>query len=628
VSDNSGRVVALLVVDVQNDYLNRDSLSPTRDALVAGVAGLLGEFRLKSQLVAHVRTSVAASGWNAMPHRRSDPQCIEGTVGAEAPLELQNLDSEPIFTKRFFSSFDSSDVEPWLRANQVTTIVIAGLYTHACVRETAIDAYSRGFEVVIASDAIASDSETHASETLKWLNGRVATVTSSQEIISDLAGRSADAHPTGLDRIDDIAEKCVSAQPGWNSMPLDGRISRLEKWADVLEARSTDVAAAIVDDVQKPRALSDDEVVRAIVHIRTATRLARTEVGPPTAISDAVNVIRRPLGVVAVISPWNNPVALPAGKIAAALVCGNTVVLKPAPEAVLSTGIFIEAAREAGIPEGVISVVSGGPTEGSRLVASPHIAGVAVTGSIRTGQAVAKLCTELGKPIQAELGGNNAAIIAGDADLDSVIPALVQNAYAYSGQRCTAIRRWVVTADIADEFIELVSAEVSRYSENLDDTVFGSLISESAVSRVLAVLDLARHEGAGILVAPRVDAAAHLVTPTLVRADDASLHIVREETFGPVAVVQIAADLDDAIRLANGVDHGLITAVCSESAATIERVVESAQSGIVQIGGAPLPVHPQAPFGGWKASGIGVPEHGVWDFSFYLRPQAVYRLSD
>jgi acyl-CoA reductase-like NAD-dependent aldehyde dehydrogenase len=256
---------------------------------------------------------------------------------------------------------------------------------------------------------------------------------------------------------------------------------------------------------------------------------------------------------------------------------------------------------------------------------------VAVTGSIATGRSIAAACARRGIPLQAELGGNNAAIVLPDADLADVVPALVRNAFAYSGQRCTAIRRFVVHRDILSEFERRAAAAVDalRIGDAADDADLGPVISTAARVRIAEAVSKAVASGAAVVATaplpPDLDPVHDAFAPaTLLRADDPTLAIVQDETFGPVAVIQPADDLDEAIALANGVEQGLLMAACTGDPDALDRILRAARVGIVQVGGAILPVHPDAPFGGWKASGIGPPEHGVWDAQFLTRPQAVY----
>lgn len=617
----------MVLVDVQRDYLDRPGLVPSEATLVAATSRLLRGFREAGAPVAHVRTLVRADGSDAMAHWRSWPSlpCVEGSPGAAPPAALAERDGELVARKSRYRGFADPRLDGWLRDRGVTRVVIAGLYSHACVRETALDAFERGFDVVIAADALGTDDPAHGDRTRDWLDGRAATYRRVDEILQSLSA----AGPSAADVVREAARAAAGAQPAWAQTPVDARAALLAAWAEALEARRDALEDSIVSEVRKPRRAAADEVRRAIAHVRTAVALARRV--DVTRIADAVHVRQVPVGVVGIVMPWNNPLALPCGKIAPALALGNAVVFKPAPEGVGTARLLLSILESVGSPPGLVTMIAGGASVGSALVRDPGIDAVAVTGSIATGRAIAAGCAQRGIPLQAELGGNNAAIVLPDADLAVVVPALVRNAFTYSGQRCTAVRRFVVHRDVLSDFERRAADAVSslRIGDPQDDPDLGPVISAAAADRIAAAASAAVASGAVVVAAgpgPAPDASNRdaFVPPTLLRADDPTLAIVQEETFGPVAVIQPADDLDEAIALANGVEQGLLMAACTDDPAALDRILRAARVGIVQVGGGILPVHPDAPFGGWKASGIGPPEHGLWDVQFLTRPQAVY----
>ena len=525
--------------------------------------------------------------------------------------------------------------------------MVAGVYTHACVRETAVDAYERGFGVVIASDAVGSTEPAHAALTREWLEPRGAPFRTTRAILGDLGFASEPEHidhydPCRSDQLlhvvsvagpDDVratAATAAAAQIEWAAWPVATRTERLSVWADVIAARAEALAELIVAEVGKPRAAADDEVRRAAAHVRTAVALARDGVVDDHDVAPGVGVRARPVGVVGILMPWNNPLALACGKIAPALAFGNAVVFKPAPEGIGTARSLIATLTEAGVPAGLVGLVTGGASTGEAIVDEPLVAAIAVTGSIATGRALIARCGQVAKPLQAELGGNNAAIVLADADLDAVVPALIRGAFSFAGQRCTAIRRFVVDEAVLHEFEVRAAAVIDQLvvgDPRDPSTEVGPLISTTARDRVDNVVRRAQADGARLVrggATPSGFGHGAWYAPTLLVTHDRSSAIVQEETFGPVAVVQSASGLDDALVAANGVAQGLVMAVCTNDAIARQRVLDRAEVGIVQIGPGPLPVHPDAPFGGWKASGFGPPEHGEWDATFATRPQAVY----
>jgi acyl-CoA reductase-like NAD-dependent aldehyde dehydrogenase/nicotinamidase-related amidase len=666
---------ALLLVDLQHDFLERPGLVPAASVVVQRAADLLEGFRARGLPVAHVQTRTRADGGDRMPHWRAAgvAACVEGTPGAATPVPLTPRDDELVATKQHYRGFADAALDPWLRARDVERVVIAGVYTHACVRETALDAYERGYEVWIASDAIGSTDPAHAASTRTWLEARAARFQPSSAIAAELGlPAQPDAVDTGelgavpvavvdgnavaadehdrfvhrdpcatartlttvpLARAVDVraaAEAAASARDPWAARAPEARAAALERWADALEARAESLTESIVREVGKPRAAAADEVRRAVGHVRTAVALVRGALVDDRQVAAGVTVRHRPVGVVGILMPWNNPLALACGKIAPALAFGNAVVFKPAPEGAITALGLLESLADAGIPPGLVGLVMGAADTAEAIVDEPLVSAIAVTGSIATGRALAARCGIARKPLQAELGGNNAAIVLADADLEAVVPPLVRGAYSYAGQRCTALRRFVVEASIVERFEELAAAVIDDLvvgDPRDDGTDVGPVISLAARERVDGVVARARHDGArvlrGGLVPPNLAHGAWYA-PTLIATDARDSAVVQEETFGPVAVVQPAADLDDALAAAEGVEQGLVMAICTEQPGARRRVIEEATVGMVLVGPGPLPVHPDAPFGGWKASGFGPPEHGEWDALFATRPQAVY----
>jgi acyl-CoA reductase-like NAD-dependent aldehyde dehydrogenase len=584
-----------------------------------------------------------------MPHWRASDTlaCVEGTRGADAPPDLVEEPGELVVHKQHYRGFtDLLDV--WLRNHGVTDVVIAGVYTHACVRETALDAYERGYRVAVASDAVASTEPAHAAETRRWLEARAAEFRTVRELLdgdsgAPAAGRAVVRHhdPCHSDRVlhevpignaDDVrtaVDTVAAVLAEWQECPPDTRAAALDAWADRLSAAADALRDAIVEEVAKPRAAAEDEVRRAIAHVRAAATLARALDHGPRALAPAVAVRSRPVGIVGILMPWNNPLALPVGKIAPALALANGVVFKPAPEGSATARAFLDELAGAGVPPELVGLVTGDASTGAAIADAPGIDALAITGSIAAGRAVAARCAATGKALQAELGGNNAAVVWDD-DLAAHVPALVRAAYSYSGQRCTAIRRFVVHDARLDEFVALMADAIDALvvGEPADPaTDLGPLISTGARDRVAAVVARARDAGAEFVrggAVPRSLAHGSWYEPTLLVSRDREAEVVQDETFGPVVVVQPVADLDDAIAAANGVAQGLVMAVCSSDPRVRARVRDAAEVGIVQLGAGPVPVHPDAPFGGWKASGFGPPEHGEWDAWFATRLQAVY----
>jgi acyl-CoA reductase-like NAD-dependent aldehyde dehydrogenase len=343
---------------------------------------------------------------------------------------------------------------------------------------------------------------------------------------------------------------------------------------------------------------------------------------------------RRPLGVVVSITPWNNPVFIPLGKLAPALLYGNGVLWKPAPAVHAIAERLVGMIGEAGLPAGLVGLLAGGRKAAEVAMSDPAVDAVTLTGSSLAGFSAQEICARRRIPLQAELGGNNAALVWPDAQLDTAARQIAEGAFALAGQRCTANRRVVIHHECREEFLGLLSrrtAELSWGDPRQHSTRIGPLVSSDARARIADVLARCERRGTAVTrphygPAPCVDGFhGRWHAPTIVHCEQPSDEVVQQETFGPVLVVQTAQNWDHAIELVNGVPQGLSAALFSSSPELAERFPDEAVAGIVKINDSTADAGVDVPFGGWKTSGIGPPEHGSCDRDFYTRPQAVYR---
>lgn len=655
---------ALLLVDLQNDFLRREGLFPAAADIVDRCTELLWAFRRNGWPVFHCRTHVARDGRDRMPHWIENGvfECVEGSAGAQAPEPLAERDGEPVFHKRFFSGFEASGLDAALRERKVDHVVVAGVYLHGCVRATVLEAYQRGYRVSVAREATGSTELLHAEVTRDWLDGRAAKVLGMRALLRSLGDATLPPFPAAAsgcidgrwhdadgdhggyvhrdpERPADVLHRIAfatpgqvreavavahRAQPAWEAAPLQARREGLLAWKAAMAGQRETIVASMVRGVGKPRAAANEEFDRALRHIDSSVRLA-AEAQP---ISDGVEVAHRAVGTIAAITPWNNPVAIPVAKLAAALVQGNTVVWKPASQSTGCARLVLETLAASGLPTGLVQLLHGDAECVRELVRAPGIAAVAMTGSEAAGAQVRAWCALHAKPLQAELGGNNAALVMADADVDAAVAALVPAAYSYSGQRCTAIRRLVVVAPIADAFRQRWVEAVARLrigAADEQDTDIGPLISVRQYERIASAVGDAISRGARCVTGGRGHARGRLwFSPTLLECADPQDPIVQRETFGPVAVLQIADDAAHAIRLANAVPQGLLGAVFTRDPVACRRIGDALQVGILRLAGNIQRIDPDAPFGGWKGSQIGPPEHGAWDRQFFGRPQARY----
>ncbi|MBI3903176.1 MAG: aldehyde dehydrogenase family protein [Nitrosomonadales bacterium] len=638
---------ALLLVDLQQDYLNRPGLQPPAARFIHDAAKLLELCRRSGISVLHAVTRVRADGSDRMPHWQRDQRraCVAGTSGVLPPQELAPLPHEPVFAKTFFNPFDNPELGAALAAGEVDTLIIAGLYTHACVRAAVLDAYRLGYEVWLARDAVASTEPEHARLTLDYLAGRAAHCLDTEEIAARLASSSASSavqtwpHHDPCDwgevlaqvplmRAREVAQAVCGVrapQAVWGRMESAQRAAGLQRWLGSLEASKERLIALLVREVGKPLLNARAEFDYAVALLQHT--LAGANAGPESGAD--FQVCHCPVGVVGLITPWNNPLAIPVGKLAPALLYGNAAVWKPALQASQLSRLLLETLVDAGCAE-VVALVTGDSDSGRLLTAQQGIDAISFTGSIAAGRSVAAVCAAQGKALQAELGGNNAVIVMDCADVESLARQLAPALFSFSGQRCTAPRRLIVQASAMPRFeAALVRATAALRLGMPEDphTQVGPLISREQQTRMLALTEAAKEAGARVLCGGNIPdgyARGCWFAPTLVADVAADSELAQEESFGPIAVLMQARDMDHALELNNGVKHGLVTMIFSDDESIQRRVAAEAQSGIVAINQCPLQISPAAPFGGWKASGIGEPEHGRWDRAFYTRPQAVY----
>lgn len=664
---------ALVLVDVQHDYLARPGLAPRAESLLERLTQLISGCRARGVPVLHVHTRIDRDGANRMAHlRRGDIWwCVEGTPGAEPPPEAAPRPGEAVFHKHVFNAFSDPALSKHLASTGVDALIIAGVHLHACVRETALAAYQAGYRVWIADDAVASYDVLHAEVSRNYLDSRgmkflpgtevLARIDAEQGIAApvpsapgpmaawvagqwlpgsggmvwerrnparwdDLLGVVAEASAAQIEHAVTLAAR---AQRHWALRRAEERGRCLLAFARALESRREPLARAMTSEVGKPVRDALGEVERAIELTRSAVARFCGERHWERCNGD-VHARRVPVGVVAAVTPFNHPLASAIGKLVPALALGNAAVWKPALSAAATTGLVVEAFAEAGMPEGLVAVVFGDGYTAQRLARHAHVAMVTATASITAGRQLASICGADLKPLQGELGGNNAVVVMGRTDIPRIADDIARSAFSFAGQRCTAGRRILVEQGRYEALLEaLVGATMALRVGEPDDpaTDIGPVVSRGQQQSVATAVEQAARSGARVLCGGTVPAGlGHgcWYAPTLVTnvaPDDA---LFCEETFGPVAVVRPIANIGEAIALVNGVAQGLVATLYSDDLTEQQRFLSDVQAGVVKLNRAPAGVHAEAPFGGWKASGIGPPEHGRWDEESYTRVQTLY----
>lgn len=432
--------------------------------------------------------------------------------------------------------------------------------------------------------------------------------------------------------VDDAVAAARSALKGpWGSMAAEERAAALRRVADGVQARFDEFVDAEVADTGRPRAFAETvDVPRAVGNFRAYADLlyGRPERAYTTRVpgwspgtGEALNyTVRRPLGVVAVVSPWNLPLLLSTWKIAPALACGNAVVAKPSEETPSTATLLARVIDDAGLPDGVFNLVHGhGPgAAGEFLTGHPGVDAIAFTGESATGAAIMRNAADHVTPVSFELGGKNPALVFADADLDAAVDGTVRSSFTHSGQICLCTERVYVERPVFEEF----AARLGARARALED--YGPMISAGHRDKVLSYLRLAREEGATVVAgggAPRFgdarDGGFH-VEPTVLTGLPETARAVREEIFGPVCHVAPFDTEDEALALANDSPYGLAATVWTRDLSRAHRVAPRVETGIVWVNCWNLR-DLRTPFGGVKASGIGR-EGGEYSLDFFSEP--------
>ncbi len=344
-----------------------------------------------------------------------------------------------------------------------------------------------------------------------------------------------------------------------------------------------------------------------------------------------VDVFRQPIGVVALVTPWNFPIAIPSWKAAPALAFGNTVVLKPAELTPGCAWALAEIVSRSGLPKGAFNLVMGkGSVVGDALVRNSGVAGVSFTGSIEVGRSIAKTCADRLAKVQLEMGGKNPLVVLDDADLSVAVNAAVNGAYFSTGQRCTASSRLIVTAGIHDRFVAAIVEKIR--SLKVDDalapgTDIGPVVDETQLQKNLGYVETGKKEGAKLLHGgerlKRVKT-GYYMTPALFTETGNAMRINREEIFGPVASVIRVKDYDEALAVANDTPFGLTSGICTTSLKYASHFRTHADSGMVMINLPTAGVDYHVPFGGRKGSSYGSREQGRAAAEFYTTVKTCY----
>ena len=422
----------------------------------------------------------------------------------------------------------------------------------------------------------------------------------------------------------------------WANTPAPARSNVIYKALQIMGRRADEMAQTITTEEGKPIADAQGEVKRAMNIMEYAAGEGRRMFGytTPSELPNTVAyTVRRPLGVVGIITPWNFPLAIPAWKIAPALICGNTLVFKPASATPLSAVKLLEIFDEAGLPDGVLNLVTGpGGQVGNALVESPDVKGISFTGSTEIGTELYVESAKRLKKVQTEMGGKNAVIVLADADMDKAMGGIVSGAFGSTGQRCTATSRVIVEDEVYDQFLSELIDRTSKLTvgDGIDPSNdVAPLSSQNQKDTVMEYIGIGTEEGADLVFGGRALSGGdfdegYYVEPTIFAGVSAEMRIAKEEIFGPVLTVFRAKDLKEAIDISNSVEFGLSSSVYTKDISKAYEYINTVETGMVHVNAPTLGGEVHLPFGGLNASGVGQREQGTAAVDFFTEVITVY----
>ncbi|WP_139005001.1 aldehyde dehydrogenase family protein [Arthrobacter crystallopoietes] len=467
-----------------------------------------------------------------------------------------------------------------------------------------------------------------------WVPGTGSPITSSNPARPDeVVAQGLQAGPA---EVEQAMSAAVAAKREWARTPAHERGAVLLGAAVVIEQNAEAWGLELAREEGKTRAEGQGEVLRAAQIFRyygnDGDRTAGEIFSSPRR-GEKILVTRKPLGVVGVVTPFNFPIAIPAWKIAPALAYGNTVVWKPASTVPLLALRLAQALEAAGLPAGVLNLLIGPGSMGNSIVEHPALDGLTFTGSTGVGRRLAAEAAGRGVPVQAEMGGKNAAVVLADADLELAAEQVMLGAFRSTGQKCTATSRLIVAEAIADEFLATLAerANALAVGDPADPTVqMGPVVNDGARKSISDGIDTALSQGARLIAGgQKYDdgdlASGYFIPPTILELpSDQELDVWREELFGPVLAVRRAATVEQAFELANDSEFGLSAALFTQDVTRALDAIDDLDVGILHVNSESAGADPHVPFGGAKKSGYGPKEQGAAAKEFFTHTTTVY----
>lgn len=431
-------------------------------------------------------------------------------------------------------------------------------------------------------------------------------------------------------------ESAYNAFKGWKNTPAPARGKIIARAARLMEEHKEELSQLLTREEGKTVAEARGELGRAINVVEFCageSRRMNGETIPSELPANFAYTIKEPHGVVACITPWNFPIAIPAWKIAPALVAGNTVVFKPATNTPGTAVRLVELFTEAGLPPGVLNLVLGSGSEaGDEIVNHPAVRAISFTGSNEIGIRLYEQAAKRGIAVQAEMGGKNPVVVLEDADMELAVESTAQGAFGSTGQRCTATSRAVVMETIADEFVEKLvkRAQGIVLGDGMDPKhEVGPSVDESQFNTVLEYIEIGKEDGAELKCGGKRATGeglddGYFVEPTVFDHVTPEMRIAREEIFGPVLSVLRVKDFEEAMVVANDSEYGLSSSIFSNDANDIYRFIQEIETGMTHVNSPTTGGEAHIPFGGSKATGIGAREQGSTSLDFYTEIKVVY----
>ena len=441
---------------------------------------------------------------------------------------------------------------------------------------------------------------------------------------------------SGAEDVDAAVNAAAKAWKTWRLVPAPKRAEILYRTGEILAQRKEQYAREMTREMGKVLSETRGDVQEAIdtaYYMAGEGRRLFGQTTPSELRSKFAMSVRMPVGVVGMIAPWNFPMAIPSWKLFPALVCGNTCVIKPAEDTPLSTFNLVQSLMDAGLPPGVVNIVTGfGPDAGAPIVSHPGVRAISFTGSSEVGRMVGQTAAGNFKPCSLEMGGKNAMIVLEDANIDLALDGALWGAFGTTGQRCTATSRILLHKKIAAEFTEklVARADALKVGNGLDEAIqMGPQINQQQIETSTRYIDIAKKEGAKLLTggSPLEDGTfdkGHFFAPTVFAGVRPEMRIAREEVFGPVVALIECVDFDEAIEAANSIQYGLSTSLYSRDVNKAFQAIRDLEAGITYINAPTIGAEVHLPFGGVKQTGNGHREGGTSALDFYTTWKSVY----